>query len=123
MGTERELYEGLLDIGVNRKRAVELQNIATHCNYTNFCIDNIDNIESHNHLTIISPALDNSAMEQLSKRASQLGSTIVILAPYKNRERWQAVKQLLETHGSTSIDRGAYILIINNALPKQHYRV
>ncbi len=114
-----ELYEALLAVGVARKRAVQLQNTMLYCNYATFAI-NGDGSSDFNIATA------DCAIEQLATAyaaTKQHGTTLVIMQPYAVRERREKCRTIIAAHASTTVDNRGYLLIFNNKLPKQHFRL
>ena len=114
-----ELYEALLNVDVARKRAVQLQNTMLYCDYATFAI-NGDGSADFNIATA------NYPTEQLAsayEAAKQHGTTLVVMQPYANRERREKCRAIISSHTSTTVDNRGYLLIFNNKLPKQHFRL
>jgi hypothetical protein len=68
----------------------------------------------------------NFPTERLSAMADEArvsGTTLAVVAPYANRERDMVCRQIVETHRSTTVDNRGYLLIFNNHLPKQHFKL
>ena len=59
----------------------------------------------------------------MAAAAAAEGRTLVVLAPYVASERMAACRALVAGHRSTSVDNRAYLLLFNNGLPKQHFRI
>ncbi len=114
-----ELYEALLALGVARKRAVQLQNTMIYCGCNTFAI-NGDGSAEFNIATADYPADSLPAAYETARRH---GATLVVMVPYANRERRDACRAIIAEHRSTSVDNRGYILIFNNKLPKQHFRL
>ena len=92
----RDLYEALLTAGVSRRRAVQLQNLMIHCGYTTFGLNRAD---------------------------AEAGHTVALMSPYDGCERQALCGQIIAGHASTTVDNRGYLLIFNNHLPKQHFRI
>ncbi len=113
------LYESLISVGVVRKRAVQLQNAMVYCGCATFGI-NGDGRADFNVVTAEYPVGQlKSAYE--STRAH--GTILVVMSPYANRERRDECRAIVESHKSTSVDNRGYMIILNNKLPKQHFRL
>lgn len=115
---DRELYGALLAAGVARQRAVQLQNLAIHCGYATFGVDRADA-----QLCVVTRALPRSEVFALVRSAAMRGGTLALLAPYADRERQALCRQIVAMHGSTTVDNRGYLLVFNNHLPKQHFRI
>lgn len=114
----RDLYEALLASDISRRRAVQLQNLAIHCGYASFGMNRADS-----DLCILTRELPQVQMLGVLAAAARAGHTVAILSPYDGCERWALCRRIVETHHSTTVDNRAYILIFNNHLPKQHFRL
>ena len=55
--------------------------------------------------------------------AREQGITLCIMRPYNNAERWAVCSRIIEEHASTTVDNRGYLLIFNNHLPKQRFRL
>lgn len=119
--SEPVLYEALLQRGFIRKRAIQLQNLYTHCDYRAFSIDKLDNPCD---LCLISEAVGEQETRTMVQRAAQRHTTVALMSPYDGRERAELCRQLIEEHACTSVDKRAFILLFSDEkLPKQHYRI
>ncbi|MFR9523727.1 MAG: hypothetical protein SNH94_04055 [Rikenellaceae bacterium] len=110
------LFEQLQAIASNTQSAYEIANLATHCNLNNFSIDS----SAGKELIICSADCHPQRIVSLCHDAATNGITFVILHPYKHRK---LCDQLLKENRSTSLDRFGYIVLFNNNLPKQHYKL
>ena len=115
---ERGLYESLLAAGVPRRRAVQLQNLAIHCGYATFGMNRADA-----DLCIATRDLPRAETLALVRAASEGRHTVAVLSPYEGRDRQALCAQIVSGHRSTTVDNRAYLLIFNNYLPKQHFRI
>ena len=117
--SDNALYASLVDKGVAKRRSVQLANLAEHCGYDNWCIDRMDEKQ------MIILTLDTSYTEfvRYAEYAREKGATLCIVNPYHNRERWEVCLGIIDAHPSTTIDNRAYLLIFNNHLPKQRFRL
>lgn len=114
----RELYESLLGAGVSERRAVQLQNLALHCGYATFGMNRADA-----ELCILTRDLSADGTLALVRQAAAAGRTVALLAPYDGRERQALCRRIVAAHRSTSVDNRGYLLLFNNYLPKQHFRI
>lgn len=106
-----ELADLSVDISMSRRTLVELHNLFIHCGYKSFGVDP----ESMTGLDYaIVTRNTNSTIEQ----ARVSGTTVVLFGCSRSSI---ASLKLSESHSSTSLDRGQYVVIFNNHLPKQHY--
>ncbi len=51
------------------------------------------------------------------------GNTVAVMSPYDGRERRAMCLQIVAAHPSTTVDNRGYLLVFNNNLPKQHFRI
>lgn len=113
------LYTALINKGVAKRRSVQLANLAEHCGYDSWSIDTMEQKQ------IIIATLNTATTEltQYAEYARQKGATLCIINPYNNRERWETCLGIINAHPSTTVDNRAYLLIFNNHLPKQRFRL
>ena len=114
-----ELYPALMAKGVAKRRSVQLANLAEHCGYNSWSIDKMEESQ------MIVTTLDTAAAElaRYAEYAHKRSATLCIINPYNNRERWEACLGIIDAHPSTTVDNRAYLLIFNNHLPKQRFRL
>lgn len=115
---DRTLYEALLGEGVSVRRAVQLQNLAIHCGYRTFGLNRAD--ADFCIATRLLPRIETLA---LVRAAAEAGRTVALMSPYDGRVRQALCRQIVAQHASTSVDNRGYLLIFNNHLPKQHFRI
>ena len=121
LSEDQQLYDALLQRGFPRKRAIQLQNLYTHCDYHAFAIDQFD---EHCDLCLLTEQVGEQATRELMRRAAECHATVALISPYEGRERAELGRQLIEEHPCTSVDKRAFILFFTNEkLPKQHYRI
>ena len=113
------LYEALLSAGVVRKRAVQLQNAMQYCSCKTFAINSTEYAD-FNVVTVDFPI---DRLKDAYEAVKELGTILVIMSPYANRERRDECRAIVESHRSTSVDNRGYLIILNNKLPKQHFRL
>lgn len=118
-----DLYDALLRLGTSRKRSIQLQNLLSHCGYTNWGIDVAANAVASLDMAIISTATSPTEFATMAEAATKAGTTLCILSPAYDRERHTACLRLVENHRCTSVDNRAYLLLFNNHLPKQTFRL
>ncbi|MBQ8581819.1 MAG: hypothetical protein IJ478_07020 [Alistipes sp.] len=118
---EPVLYEALRERGFPLKRAVQLQNLYTHCRYHSFSIDALDNPCD---LCVVSEKSNGETTRELVERAARRHTTVVLLSPYEGRNRAAMCREIVENHGCTSVDKRAFLVLFSDPkLPKQHYRI
>ncbi|MEG1622720.1 MAG: hypothetical protein RR330_05040 [Alistipes sp.] len=112
------LYESLLDLHITTHRAMQLQNLYTHCGYTTFGINQVAC-----GLCVVTRELSADAVYALVRAAAMDGTTLAVMSPYDGAERAAMCRNIIVGHASTTVDNRAYLLIFNNNLPKQHFRI
>ena len=115
---DRRLYEALTAAGISRRRAGQLQNLMIHCGYTTFGLNRADA-----DLCVITRGLPRAETLALVRAASEAGHTVAVMSPYDGHVRQALCRQIVAQHGSTTVDNRGYLLIFNNHLPKQHFRI
>lgn len=120
---DHSIYEALLAKGVGRKRAIELQNLAYHCNYERVGIDCAIEEFCKYDMVIATTAIANEYLAIMAQRAREQKLTLCIISPSLNRGRDNECKALVERHSSTSVDNRGYLLLFNNHLPKQIFKL
>lgn len=122
-GEQHELHDALIAKDVAKRRATELQNLLLHCKYSTFAIDiQPEQMEGHDFVIATLDA-GNEVLAPLAQRATELGITLCILSPSYDRSRDKACQAIVKHHRSTSIDNRAYLLLFNNHLPKQEFKL
>ncbi|MFR9504168.1 MAG: hypothetical protein SNH73_06955 [Rikenellaceae bacterium] len=106
------------EIKMPKHVVIELANLATHCRCKRVAIDSDD----HNNadMIICTSQYSDIDISKLYDKAQECGTAIAILEPYK---RMMLCNSLLEKSCSSSIDRFSYLILLNNHLPKQHFRL
>ncbi len=120
IGIRRELYNALKDAGVPNGRAMQLQNIMEHCGLNSFQVDSAT-VECD--FTLCTRQFDSSRLDAAYEHCRTTGTILCIMSPYATPDRQQICRRIIDNHSSTSIDNRGYLLIFNNSLPKQHFRV
>lgn len=115
---DRILYQTLVKAGVPLRRAVQLQNLFIHCAYGTFGLNRADA-----ELCVVLPEVSAAQTLGILREAAVRGSTVALMSPYESRERQELCRGIVATHASTSVDNRGYLLIFNNRLPKQHFRI
>ena len=115
---DRTLYGALLAAGVSQRRAIQLQNLAIHCGYASFGMN-----RAEGDWWIATREMAGAELEALVAAAAVARRTVAVMAPYENRERQALCRRIVACHGSTTVDNRGYLLVFNNHLPKQHFRI
>lgn len=113
------LYDALLAKGVAKRRAVQLQNLVLHCEYASWSIDSL--VDMPFIVATLETTYDH--LKEYAAYAREHGATLCIMSPYHNAERWAVCDRLINEHPSTTVDNRAYLLIFNNHLPKQRFKI
>lgn len=119
----RGLYDALTACGVARRRAMQLQNLMEHCHYSSFCIDYATEALPQCDMIVVMADYPTPQLPALAARAHEMGSTLCIVAPSLDSERDSMCKRVVEEHTCTSVDNRGYLLLFNNHLPKQIFRL
>lgn len=118
--SRHDLYDALIDLEAPRRRAIELQNLMIHCGYATYAINSLPEGCPY---AIITSELSEAETLALVRRAEEQGSTLILSRPHACRERTAFCQQLIEHHRSTTVDNRGYLILFNNHLPKQHFRL
>ena len=117
---DRTLYDALQAAGVPAKRAVQLQNLCLHCGYADF---ELNGIREGLDLVILTREYPTDGLRAVVDEAKRTGATVAIMAPYDGRERENECRTIVAAHRGTTVDNRGYLLVFNNGLPKQHFRL
>lgn len=115
---DRQLFQTLVAAGIPAKRAMQLQNLYIHCGYASFGLNHAEA-----EMCVVTVDLPLTDAKEIVRRAAERGSTVIVMAPYEGRMREAMCREMVETHSSTTVDNRGYLLIFNNNLPKQHFRL
>lgn len=119
----RSLYEALSSLGIPRRRCIQLQNLLHHCNYTTFEIDPQREDFGGVDMVIATIEIEPDKFAIMAEKATQSGSTLCIMSPAYDAPRHKMCKTLVAQHRCTSIDNRGYLLLFNNYLPKQIFKL
>ena len=118
-----ELYNRLKNADLPKRRAIQLQNLATHCKYDNIGIDcQIEQMAQY-QMVIATAATTPNNLQRFAEEAQKNHLTLCIVAPYMDGKRQQACKEIIERHPCTSVDNRGYLILFNNHLPKQRFKL
>lgn len=112
------LYDALIVAGLPRRRAIQLHNARLYCEATTYSIDTLDG-----EFAVLTPSYPSEQLAAAYDEAHARGTILVIVSPYANRERQEASRAIITRHTSTTVDNRAYLIVMNNHLPKQHFRL
>lgn len=115
-----DLYDDLTKRGVSRRRAVQLQNLMSHCGYATYGIDCApDRVD----MIVATLGTENDDLQKLALAAREMRATLCIMAPYFSAVRNRACRCIVDGHPSTSVDNRGYLLLFNNHLPRQRFKL
>lgn len=117
--TDSALYSALLSKGVAKRRSVQIANLAEHCGYDSWCIDTME----QKQMIILTLDTHYTELARYAEYAREKGATLCIVNPYNTRERLNVCLDIIDAHPSTTVDNRAYLLVFNNHLPKQRFRL
>ena len=117
--TDSALYSTLLSKGVAKRRSVQIANLAEHCGYDSWCIDTME----QKQMIILTLDTNYTELARYAEYAREKGATLCIVNPYNTRERLNVCLDIIDAHPSTTVDNRAYLLVFNNHLPKQRFRL
>ncbi len=118
--TSTPLLETLKNINIKDKVSHQIDNLASHCGYTNF---SVDSLKDGCQLIICTTAINPDSTLDIINCSAQSGTTVVVISPYSSHEREVLIGKIIESHLSTTIDKREYLVIFNNHLPKQHFEL
>ncbi|MBP3548482.1 MAG: hypothetical protein J6J64_07390 [Alistipes sp.] len=113
------LYDTLLALGVARRRCVQLANLVDHCGYGSWSVDSLERVD----MIVATLATTYAHLEEYARYARECGATLCVVSPYNNANRWAVCSALIDSHPSTTVDNRGFLLIFNNHLPKQRFRL
>lgn len=120
MSGRNDLYDELSQRGISHRRAVQLQNLFTHCGYDTFGIDCVSEPVDMAIVTLDVAPADLAVYADVARRN---GSTLCIMTPYDSAERSLVCAAMVTEHPSTSVDNRGYLLLFNNHLPRQIFKL
>lgn len=121
--SDTALFDALTDRGISARRAVQLQNIMIHCGYTSFGIDCADDDTMRYDFAVATLDVPAERLEAMAAKALAEGATLCIMSPWYDRRRDEACRAIIAKHRCTDIDNRGYLLLFNNYLPKQSFRL
>ena len=117
---EDELFEAMLSACIPRRRAVQLRNLVAHCSYSQVGLD----CECLGRdFVVLTAAFPTEKLIVVAEQSRLCGTTLAIMVPYADRERDMVCRRIVETHRSTTVDNRGYLLVFNNHLPKQYFKL
>ncbi|MBR4854856.1 MAG: hypothetical protein IKU88_09030 [Alistipes sp.] len=122
-GSATDLYDALMARGVAKRRAIQLQNLVNHCRYESFAIDCSLVQMAEVDMVIATTAVCPTELIKMAAKACEAKCTLCIMSPSRDKERDMACREIVEAHKCTSVDNRGYLLVFNNHLPKQKFRL
>lgn len=116
---EHTLYDALCREGISSRRAMQLQNVFSHCGYRTFGL----NCASQGDMCILTLDFPPEQLLPTVRRVAEEGATLCVMEPYANAVRIDLCRRIVREHPSTTVDNRGYLLVFNNHLPKQHFRL
>lgn len=116
---EHDLHDTLIERNIPRRRAIQLQNLMAHCAYDKWSVDSMDRAD----LIVATMTTTYEHLKAYVEYARSMHCTLCIMDPYNNAKRWAVCQQIIAEHTSTTVDNRGYLLIFNNHLPKQQFRL
>lgn len=123
LNEERDVYNALLSQGIAKRRARELQNLVVHCKYGVVGVDCPIDEFVKSDMVVVTTDVATESLQSLAQAATEAKITLCIMSPSLDRERDDACKAIVKEHRCTSIDNRGYLLLFNNYLPKQIFRL
>lgn len=124
LSTDRcDLYNLLIEKKVSQRRAIQLQNLLVHCKYDTFKIDCPTKQIKGCDMVIATIDIPAEELAAMADKAREEHITLCIMSPSLDQQRDNACKAIVETHPCTSVDNRGYLLLFNNHLPKQKFRL
>lgn len=74
-------------------------------------------------MNILTVDFPEEGLSLAAARAAAEGTTLCVMAPYAEATRTGVCRSLVGQHRSTSVDNRGYLLLFNNRLPKQHFKL
>ena len=122
-GSATDLYDALLSCGIAKRRAIQLQNLVSHCRYERYAIDcPLEQIAEYD-MVIATTAVCPEELAQMATKACEVKCTLCIMSPSRDKARDRACQAIVAAHKCTTVDNRGYLLIFNNHLPKQKFRL
>lgn len=120
---QHSLYDALLALRIPCRRAIQLQNLMSHCGYESFKIDCQPQQTEECDFVVATISTPAKQLISLAEAAAEQSITLCIMNPTADRERDKTCRQIVEQHRRTSVDNRGYLLLFNNHLPKQTFRL
>lgn len=122
-GSATDLYDALMSRGVAKRRAIQLQNLVNHCRYERYAIDCPLEQMVDVDMVIVTADVCPAELENMAAKAREVKCTLCIMSPSCDKGRDMACRAIVEAHKCTSVDNRGFLLVFNNHLPKQKFRL
>ena len=122
-GSATDLYDALMARGVAKRRAIQLQNLVNHCRYERYAIDCPLEQMAEADMVIATTAVCPDELAKMAEKACEVKCTLCIMSPARDMGRDMACRAIVEAHKCTSVDNRGFLLVFNNHLPKQKFRL
>ena len=122
-GSATDLYDALLLRGIAKRRAIQLQNLVSHCRYERYAIDCPLEQMAQADMVIATTAVCPEELAQMAAKACEVKCTLCIMSPSRDKARDRACQAIVAANKCTTVDNRGYLLIFNNHLPKQKFRL
>ena len=122
-GSATDLYDALMARGVAKRRAIQLQNLVSHCRYERYAIDCPLEQMADVDMVIATADVCPAELAKMAERARETKCTLCIMSPARDKKRDMICREIVEAHKCTSVDNRGYLLVFNNHLPKQKFRL
>ncbi|MBP3426032.1 MAG: hypothetical protein J6K81_04870 [Rikenellaceae bacterium] len=128
VGDDCSVFDALSEIGVSRKRAIQLQNMFTWAGYKSACYltdenSTIDTLDDR-AVCYVTTGYPMEKIASLCALAEDKEVAVCVMKPYDSRVRSKACRELIKVHKHTSVDnRGFLLLFFNPHQPKQHFKL
>ncbi len=114
----RAHFEQLTLCGVKRTIAIEIANLAAHLSVESIEADGV--CSATRSMILCTQHCPKELLEQLAAHAAKGGIPFVVIYP----QRYSALcAELIQDNQSSSIERKGYTILLNNHLPKQHFKL
>ncbi len=116
-----ELFDTLLRHGVAKRTALDIANLVIHCDYSSWSVD--DGEETQCQILILLSSDSTTQIKRSIQAAHLSGTTVVIVQPNATSELRAMCDLIIGEHRSTIVEKQGYMIIFNNYLPKQYFRL
>lgn len=121
-GDDLSLYERLRSLGVNRRRAVQLQNFYTISGCSRFVVDDEWSASvGDDVMWIVTTATAPEVIEAIESVVGERKVVVTIVYPRNNSARYKATRRAIRAHHGLSFDNIGFVaLLCNDKRQKQH---